>query len=159
MLNVWHDSYLSCRFRFVSLSDVQLKSYSTPIQLSSESTSEFLLAPVGQDNIDYYEIYPSCILDVTSTNVGEIITNTMLYKDAKRKPNCGLATKHGKWWTHQIYTLFDNRGKQGFHAGRCFNRSKLTNDNVKLKLSYFLDVMPKDPLSSWSWLRWSYNII
>lgn len=144
---------------FVSLSEVQLKSYSTPIKLSSESTSEFLLAPVGQDNIDYYEIYHSCNLDVTSTNVGEIITYTMLYQDTKRKPNCGLATKHGKWWTHQIYTLFDNRGKQGFHAGRCFNRSKLTNDNVKLKLSYFLDVMPKDPLSPWSWYRWSYNII
>lgn len=72
MLNVWHDSYLSCRFRFVSLSDVQPKSHSTPIKLSSESTSEFLLAPVGQDNIDYYEIYPSCNLRVT--NVGEIIT-------------------------------------------------------------------------------------
>lgn len=67
-------SYLSCRFRFVSLSDVQLKSYSTPIKLSSESTSEFLLAPVGQDNIDYYEIYPSCNLDVISTTVGEITT-------------------------------------------------------------------------------------
>lgn len=79
MLNVWHDSYLSCIClvdsdrESVSLSDVQLKSYSTPIKLSSESTSEFLLTPVGQDNIDYYEIYPSCNLDVTSTNVGEII--------------------------------------------------------------------------------------
>lgn len=40
-----------------------------------------------------------------------------------------------------------------------FNRFKLMNDNVKLKLLYFLDVMLRDLFFFWFWYRWFYNII
>lgn len=149
---------------FESLSEVQLKSYSSPIKLSSESTPEFLLTPVGQDNIDYYEIYPSCNLDVTSTNVGEMITYTIVVSGCEEETRLWLsdqAWKNGERLksTHYL-TIEENKDSMlGGVRTVSFNRSQLTNDNVKLKLSYYLDVMPKDPLSPWPRYRWSYNII
>lgn len=123
-----------------------------------------MLTPVGPDNIDYYEIYPSCNLDVTSTNVGEMITYTIVVSGCEEETRLWLsdqAWKNGERLksTHYL-TIEENKDSMlGGVTTVSFNRSQLTNDNVKLKLSYYLDVMPKDPLSPWPWYRWSYNII
>lgn len=123
-----------------------------------------MLTPFGQDSIDYYQIYPSCNLDVTSTNVGEIITYTIVVSGCEEDTKLWLsdqARKNGERIKSTYYlTIEENKDSMlGGVTTVSFNRSKLTNDNVKLKLSYYLDVMPKDPRSPRPWYRWSYNII
>lgn len=106
---------------------------------------------VDQD-VGYYEIYSSCNLDVTSSDVAGITTCTIIIS------GCGEETigrlehtviKHRDITTSTEYlTIEENQPSTlGNVTTVSFNISNMTNDHVNLTLHFNLDVFPQDSVS------------
>lgn len=77
---------------------------------------------VDQD-VGYYEIYPSCILDVTSSDVAGITTCTNIISGCREKNLRTSGTYSDQAHrNHPINRISDNRRKSPVHTGKCNDR-------------------------------------
>lgn len=145
---------------FVSV--VDFKGYDDlTVLLLSEATSEALWFNLPKV-IKYYKIYLSCKRDVTSSVVEGITTYTIVLSECPG----------GKTEWELYYELFKNgehipstdyltiKENQQSTLGNVttvsFNRSSLMNDNVDLKLYFYLYTYPLDTPKVWN--KWVYYI-
>nr|XP_034320222.1 uncharacterized protein LOC117687578 isoform X1 [Crassostrea gigas] len=121
------------------------------VRLSSKATSEWLWINIIQD-IGYYEIHPSCNLDVTSFDVGEITTYTIVVSECPGKPSGSLIDelyKNGELIYSKEYLIKEETQEymQKSVTTVSFNRSRMMNDNVELSLWFGLYHVSQDNLT------------
>nr|XP_034319759.1 uncharacterized protein LOC117687411 [Crassostrea gigas] len=149
---------------FVSVVDFEEGNENFVLVLRSEATSErviFNVRPV----IGYYKIYPNCNIDVTSSDVGEITTYTIVVSE------CPGEETEGGWkeWSlaHELFkgvkqipsadylTIEENQQSTlGNVTTVSFNRSSLKNANVDMTLIFVLHTYSGDTLVPW--IQWNY---
>lgn len=132
--------------------------------LGSETTSEsvlFNLRPV----IGFYKIHLNCNVDVTSSDVGEITTYTIVVSE------CPGEETEGEWkeWglldqlfkgakqipSEYYLTIKENQQSTlGNVTTVSFNRSSLMNSNVDMLLTFYLSTYSQDTLVPW--IEWNY---
>lgn len=127
--------------KFVSAVDLEQPMNFT-IRLSSKATSEWLWITIFQD-IGYYEIYPTCSLDITSSGIGEITTYTIVVSDCHEKPEGDVVRrflKNGKRIYSTDYLTIEETHEsiQESVTTVSFDRSRMMNDNVELSLWFSL---------------------
>ena len=132
--------------------------------LKSEATSErviFNVRPV----IGSYKINPNCNIDITSADVGEITTYTIVVSECPREETEGKLKQWGLW--HKLFkgrkhipsadylTIEKNQQSTlGNVTTVSFNRSSLMNDNVDMTLVFYLSTYSQDtPVSM---IQWNY---
>uniref|UniRef100_A0A8W8NXZ4 Uncharacterized protein n=1 Tax=Magallana gigas TaxID=29159 RepID=A0A8W8NXZ4_MAGGI len=127
--------------KFVSEVDLEQPMNFT-IRLSSKATSEWLWITIFQD-IGYYEIYPTCSLDITSSDNREITIYTIVVSDCHEKPEGDVVRrflKNGKRIYSTDYLTMEetHESRQESVTTVSFNRSRMMNDNVELSLWFSL---------------------
>lgn len=113
--------------------------------------SDKLMISVEQD-VGYYEIYPSCNLDVTSSDVAGITTCTIIISWCREETIGRLehtVIKHREITPSTEYlTIEENQPSTPWNVTTVsFKRSNMTNDHVNLTLHFNLDVFPQDSVS------------
>nr|XP_034319291.1 uncharacterized protein LOC117687173 [Crassostrea gigas] len=133
---------------FVSVVDLKKGNDDWVLFLGSETTSEsvlFNLRPV----IGFYKIHLNCNVDVTSSDVGEITTYTIVVSECPREETEGEWEEYEWGLLHYLYkgakpipsvdylTIEENKQSTlGNVTTVSFNRSSLINDNIDMRL-YF----------------------
>lgn len=113
--------------------------------------SDKLMISVDQD-VGYYEIYPSCNLDVTSFDVAGKTSCTIIISGCREETIGRLehtVIKHRDITTSTEYLTIEKNQPStlGNVTTVSFNRSNMTNDHVNLTLYFDLDVFPQDSIS------------
>lgn len=131
------------------------------VRLESEASSEsvyFNVPPV----IGYYKIYPNCNIDVTSSDVGEITTHTIVVSECPEEEPEGGWEEYGLWGqlfngTKQIpsadyLTIEENKQSTlGKITTVSFNRSSLMNNKIHLDLHFYFSTHSLVP-----WIQWMF---
>lgn len=130
------------------------------ILLRSEATSEMLGIKVHQV-IGYYEIYPSCNLDVTSSDVEGITTYVFVISECPKETNWGLYNEvslNGQLiYSNSYLTIEENKESMlGNITTVGVNRSLLTKLNVDMTLMFYITTHPRDSQTAWN--KWFYII-
>ncbi len=136
------------------------------LNLESEASSErviFRVRPV----IGYYKINPKCNIDVTSSDVGEITTYTIVVSECPREETEGKLKQWGLW--HKLfkgrkhipsacYLIIEENQQStlGNVTTVSFNRSSLKKNNVDLTLYFYLSTYSQD--SPVSMIQWNYYL-
>nr|XP_034319346.1 uncharacterized protein LOC117687207 [Crassostrea gigas] len=151
---------------FVSVVDFEEGDENFVLTFVSEATSEdvyFNLRPV----IGNYKIYPNCNVDITSSDVGEITTYTIVVSE------CPEEKTEGEWNVYGLYhelskgvkripsadylTIEENQQSTlGNVTTVSFNRSSLKNDNVDMTLCFIFTAVSKDTSVHVHWITWNY---
>lgn len=163
---LWHaiTEYVNCFAvsggDFVSVVDYEWH-YDFTFALRSKATSEALGIKLDEVIVGYYEIYPSCNMDVTSTDVGDITTYTIVVSECPAETEGSLYCSDGKTGmpvTSTGYlTIEENKQSTlGNVTTVSVNRPNLANDNIDLKLTFYLITPAQDNLRPWS--EWDYYI-
>nr|XP_034320156.1 uncharacterized protein LOC117687542 [Crassostrea gigas] len=151
---------------FVSVVDLEEGNDKCFLLLGSEATSErvsIYLRPV----IGYYKINPNCNIDVTSSDVGEITTYTIVVSECPGEETEGGWKEYGLW--HELFkgtkyipsadylTIEENQQSTlGNVTTVSFNRSSLKKNNVDLTLYFYLSTYSQDtPVSM---IQWNYYL-
>lgn len=121
------------------------------IRLSSKATSEWLWITIFED-IGYYEIYPTCSLDITSSDNREITIYTIVVSDCHEKPEGDVVRrflKNGERIYSTDYLTIEEtqESRQESVTTVSFNRSRMMNDNVELSLWFGLYHVSQDNLT------------
>ncbi|XP_052693858.1 uncharacterized protein LOC128172132 [Crassostrea angulata] len=149
---------------FVSVVDFEEGNENFILVLKSEATSErviFNVRPV----IGSYKINPNCNIDITSADVGEITTYTIVVSECPREETEGKLKQWGLW--HKLFkgrkhipsadylTIEKNQQSTlGNVTTVSFNRSSLMNSNVDMLLTFYLSTYSQDTLVPW--IEWNY---
>ncbi|XP_052693860.1 uncharacterized protein LOC128172133 [Crassostrea angulata] len=141
---------------FVSVVDLEEGNDFFILSLSSEATSERLLFNV-RPVIGYYKIYQNCNIDVTSSDVEEITTYTIVISECSGEETEGGLEEWGLW--HELFkgtkqipsadylTIEENQQSTlGNVTTVSFNKSSLMNNNVDMTLYFYLLIYTQNTL-------------
>lgn len=113
----------------------------------------------------YFEIYPSCKLDITSTDVGENTTYTIEVTECQEDTLGGVGRavlKNGEivpWEEYLTVNVNEYVSLVENATTVSFSRSEMMKEDAEFKFLYFdLMVLP-DEENDRPWYLWSYSLI